>query len=73
MINYQHSDKHVEAGLLMKEFEAAGFNIHVLSRIPIFISLMKSYGNNEITHREFFDSTEKLAIMNPNIKMSQCS
>ena len=67
-MNNIHGHHHVEAGILMKGLKELGFDLQMLSSIPVFQTALSEYGACRMSYDTLVDIVEKLAIFNPKIK-----
>jgi len=65
-----HMHHHVEAGILMRGLKEKGFDLELLSRIPVFQTSLSEYGACRMSFDSLVDVVENLAIFNPKLKLN---
>ncbi len=66
-----HNHGSVEAGILMRDLRALGFDLQLLTDIPVFRTALNEYGLCRLSFDGLVDICDKLAIFNPKIKGPQ--
>ncbi len=66
-----HNHGNVEAGILMRDLRALGFDLQLLSRNRLFCTALSEYGLCRLSFGGLVDICDKLAIFNPKIKEGQ--
>ena len=63
-----HTHGSVEAGILMRELRALGFDLQLLTQDHLFRTALSEYGLCRMSFDGLVDICDKLAIFNPKIK-----
>lgn len=63
-----HQHHKVEAGILLREFKASGFDCWRLFDIPAFAAALNLYGECRMTRDGLFEVAHMLIIFDPNLK-----
>ncbi len=59
---------HIEAGILLRELAARGFNCQRLGEHSLFATALDQYGQCKMSFDALVDVAEKLAIFCPGLK-----
>lgn len=62
------SHHHVESGILLREFKAAGFDCQLLGIHPLFQAAMREYGAYRMTLDGLLRTAENLAVFDKRLK-----
>jgi len=63
-----HTRGRVEAGMLIRDLRALGFDLELLSENSLFRMALSEYGLCRMSFDGLVDICDKLAIFNPKIK-----
>lgn len=67
-----HQHHKVEAGILLREFEAAGFDCRKLLYHPVFMVALNQYGACRMSWDELCDVAHGLGILDPKLRRQAC-
>lgn len=63
-----HTHDSIEAGILIRDLRAFGFDLELLTKTPMFRIALREYGSCRLSFDGLVDICEKLTIFNPKIK-----